>query len=139
MKARRGEIWYADLSPTRGSEQAGRRPVLVLQNDQVNRFTTTVIAAPFTTNLRRAALPTCVQISAGEGGLLADSVLLGHQLRVLDTARLVERIGEVSAATMERVSRPLKLGWYEPPVGSRRHLSKPLSRRLGLSERPAAA
>ncbi len=63
MTPKRGEIWYADLNPTRGAEQAGARPVLIVQNDSINRFTTTILAIPFTTNLRRAALPTCIQIS----------------------------------------------------------------------------
>jgi len=101
--AERGEIWYADLSPTQGSEQAGRRPVLVVQNDAVNRFTSTVVTVPFTTNLRRAALPSCVSVAAGEGGLIADSVLLCHQLRVLDTSRLRDKLGEVSEETMTAV------------------------------------
>ncbi len=101
--ARRGEIWYADLSPTQGSEQAGRLPVLVVQNDAVNRFTTTVVVVPLTTNLRRAALPSCVQVAAGEGGLSADSVLLCHQLRALDASRLRDKLGEVSTETLTAV------------------------------------
>lgn len=100
MNIRRGEIWLADLNPTRGSEQAGTRPVIVFQNDLINRFTTTVLAIPLTTNLRRAALPSCVQISKGEGGLASDSVALCHQLRVLDKTRLQRRLGTVSQETM---------------------------------------
>ena len=89
MTVMRGEIWLADLNPTRGSEQAGTRPVLILQNNVINKYTTTILAIPLTTNLRRAALPSCVQISKGEGGLASDSVVLCHQLRVLDKTRLV--------------------------------------------------
>ncbi len=63
IAVRRGEIWLADLNPTRGSEQAGIRPVLIFQNDLLNKYTTTVLAIPLTTNLRRAALPSCVLIS----------------------------------------------------------------------------
>jgi mRNA interferase MazF len=100
MIVKRGEIWYAELNPIRGSEQAGARPVLVVQNDVVNQFTTTVLAIPLTTNLRRAALPSCVQVAAGEGGLTADSVLLCHQLRALDKSRLRDKLGEVSEETM---------------------------------------
>jgi mRNA interferase MazF len=85
MTVGRGEIWLADLNPTRGSEQAGVRPVLIFQNDRVSRFSTTVLAIPLTTNLRRASLPTCAQISKGEGGLASDSVALCHQLRVKGT------------------------------------------------------
>jgi len=99
----RGEVWLADLNPIRGSEQAGRRPVLVVQNDAINAFTTTVIAIPMTTNLRRAKLPSCVRVSRGEGGLADDSVLLCHQLRVLDKTRLIHRLGTVSSQTIAAV------------------------------------
>ena len=100
MKVYRGEIWMADLNPIRGSEQAGRRPVLVLQNDAINKITTTVLTIPLTTNLRRAALPSCVRIIKGEGGLENDSVFLCHQLRVLDKGRLQQKLGTVSPHTI---------------------------------------
>jgi len=103
MTVNRGEIWLADLDPARGSEQAGKRPVLVMQTNAINRFTTTVLAIPFTTNLRRAALPSCIQVAAGEGGLSNESVALCHQLRVLDKTRLTKKLGEVSDATLEKV------------------------------------
>ena len=103
MTSRRGEIWLADLNPTRGSEQAGIRPVLIFQNELVSKFTTTVLAIPLTTNLRRAALPTCVQIPKGEGGLASDSVVLCHQLRVLDKARLQRKLGTVSQKTLSSI------------------------------------
>jgi mRNA interferase MazF len=96
MMIKRGEIWLAELNPIRGSEQAGTRPVLILQNDSVSRFTSTFLAIPLTTNLRRASLPTCVLLPEGEGGLAKDSVALCHQLRVLDKSRLVRRLGSVS-------------------------------------------
>ncbi len=101
----RGEIWLADLNPIRGSEQAGIRPVLIFQNDTINRFRTTVITIPFTTNLRRAALPSCVRVAADEGGLSNDSVVLCHQLRVLDPTRLIRRLGSVSQQTMLEIER----------------------------------
>jgi mRNA interferase MazF len=101
--ARRGEVWLADLNPTRGAEQAGTRPVLTLQHDVVSRYTTTVLAIPLTTNLRRAALPSCVRLAQGEGGLAQDSVALCHQLRVLDTARLQRRLGTVSPETLAAI------------------------------------
>jgi mRNA interferase MazF len=63
MNIKRSEIWLADLNPTRGSEQSGTRPVLIFQNDVVGRFTTTILTIPLTTNLQRASLPTCVQIT----------------------------------------------------------------------------
>ena len=100
---KRGEVWLADLNPVRGSEQAGMRPVLVLQHDTVGKFTTTVIAIPFTTNLRRAALPTCLRVAQGEGGLTSDSVLLCHQLRVLDKTRLRRKLGAVGRQTLAAV------------------------------------
>ncbi len=100
MAASRGEIWMANLNPTLGSEQAGVRPVLVLQNDRVSRYTSTVLAVPLTTNLRGEHLPSCLRVPAAEGGLVSDSVLLGHQLRVLDQRRLLRRMGTVSRQTM---------------------------------------
>ncbi len=103
MTARRGEIWYANLNPVQGSEQAGIRPVLVFQNDNVNKATSTTLVIPFTTNLRRASLPSCVQIAKGEGGLTAESVLLCHQFRVLDETRLDYKLGKISEQTTAEV------------------------------------
>ena len=103
MIVKRGEIWLADMNPTRGSEQAGIRPVLVLQNDKINRFTTTVLAIPMTTNLRRAALPSCVKIDKGVGGLSSDSVALCHQLRVLDKTRLRRKLGAVTQLILHEI------------------------------------
>ncbi len=77
--------------------------MLVFQNDAINAFTTTVIAIPLTTNMGRAALPSCVRIARGEGGLASDSVVLCHQLRVLDKMRLRRRIGSVSIETIVAV------------------------------------
>ena len=103
MKVRRGEVWSANLNPVQGSEQAGIRPVLIFQNDKINKATTTTLVIPFTSNLRRAALPSCVQVAKSEGRLTAESVLLCHQLRVLDETRLQSRLGKVSAQTMADV------------------------------------
>lgn len=103
MTVKRGEIWLADLNPTRGSEQAGIRPVLIFQNDVISKFTTTVLAIPLTTNLRRASQPSCVLISKGEGGLASDSVALCHQLRVLDKTRLQRKLGTVTQGTLSTV------------------------------------
>jgi mRNA interferase MazF len=103
VKFARGDIWLADLNPTRGSEQAGSRPILVMQNDVVNEFTSTLLAIPLTTNLRRAELPSCVRVSQGEGGLANDSVVLCHQLRVLDKTRLYRRLGSVGQQTLAAV------------------------------------
>lgn len=100
MIVKRGDIWLADLNPIRGSEQAGTRPVLIFQNDAINAFATTVLAIPLTKNLRRASLPSCVQVAKGEGGLASDSVVLCHQLRVLDKNRLLHKIGTVNPQTI---------------------------------------
>ncbi|MBI3001144.1 MAG: type II toxin-antitoxin system PemK/MazF family toxin [Deltaproteobacteria bacterium] len=103
MTPKRGEVWLAKLDPTQGSEQAGTRPVLVYQNDIVNRFTTTVVTIPFTTNLRRASVPSCYLVRRGDGGLTSDSVVLCHQIRVLDKARLQRRLGAVEEKTMTAI------------------------------------
>ena len=105
MTIKRGEVWFADLNPIRGSEQAGIRPVLIFQNDTINTFSTTVVTIPFTTNLRRAALSSCVRVAASEGGLSSDSVALCHQLRVLDITRLIRRLGRLNRPTMVAVER----------------------------------
>jgi mRNA interferase MazF len=103
MIIKRGEIWIADLNPIQGSEQAGIRPVVICQNDVINRFTNTVLAIPLTTNLRRSALPSCVLISKDDGGLSEDSVALCHQLRVLDKSRLKQKIGDLSQHTIAKI------------------------------------
>jgi mRNA interferase MazF len=103
MTPQRGEIWMAELNPVRGSEQAGTRPVLILQNDLVSQFTTTVLAVPLTTNLRLAGLPSCVMITKGDGGVTSDSVALCHQLRVLDKTRLRRKLGTPSQQTITAV------------------------------------
>jgi mRNA interferase MazF len=103
MTVSRGEIWLADLNPTQGSEQSGTRPVLIFQNNSINRFTSTFVTIPLTTNLRRASLPTCVLVKQGEGGLVKDSVALCHQLRVIDKLRLLRRLGAVSDDVMTAV------------------------------------
>lgn len=103
MTVSRGEIWFADLNPTRGSEQAGIRPVVVFQADLLNEFTSTVLAIPLTTNVRRAALPSCVPIHRREGGLPSDSVALFHQMRVLDKTRLQRRLGTLSQQVLSAV------------------------------------
>jgi len=100
MKIQRGEVWLASLDPVQGSEQAGTRPVVIFQEDTLSKFTTTVITIPLTSNLRRATLPTCIQISGGEGGLNQDSVALCHQIRVLDKTRLTKKIGQLQPETI---------------------------------------
>ncbi len=89
----KGDVYLADLNPVVGSEQAGIRPVVIVQNSLLNRFTRTVVVIPFTTNLKRAELPSALLIPKDEGGLDQDSVALCHQVRVLDKSRLRRQLG----------------------------------------------
>ena len=100
---RRGDIYYADLSPVVGSEQGGMRPVLIVQNNVGNRFSPTVIAAAITSQLNKAKLPTHIEIEARTYGLSKDSVVLLEQVRTLDKRRLREKMGRLDESVMERV------------------------------------
>ncbi|MEG1529628.1 MAG: type II toxin-antitoxin system PemK/MazF family toxin, partial [Clostridia bacterium] len=91
---KRGELYYADLSPVIGSEQGGVRPVLIVQNDIGNKYSPTIIAAAITSQLDKAKLPTHIAISAEQYGLQKDSVILLEQIRTIDKKRLKEKIGE---------------------------------------------
>ena len=100
---RRGEIYYADLSPVVGSEQGGMRPVLIVQNDVGNRYSPTVIAAAITSQQNKARLPTHIEIEARTYGLSKNSVVLLEQMRTLDKRRLRERMGCLDDKAMQRV------------------------------------
>jgi len=100
---RRGEIYYADLSPVVGSEQGGMRPVLIVQNDVGNRYSPTVIAAAITSQQNKARLPTHIEIEARTYGLSKNSVVLLEQVRTLDKRRLRERMGCLDEKAMQRV------------------------------------
>jgi len=104
---KRGELYYADLSPVVGSEQGGIRPVLVVQNDIGNKYSPTVIAAAITSKLNKAKLPTHIELSSKEYGLEKDSVVLLEQIRTIDKSRLKEKIGELSTAKMSQVNRAM--------------------------------
>lgn len=104
---KRGELYYADLSPVVGSEQGGLRPVLVLQNDIGNRYSPTVIAAATTSRLTKAKLPTHIELSSEKFGLPKNSIVLLEQIRTIDKSRLKERIGQLSEDVMERVNNAL--------------------------------
>lgn len=106
---KRGELYYADLSPVIGSEQGGVRPVLVVQNDIGNKYSPTVIAAAITSKLTKAKLPTHIELSGDEFGLSKDSVILLEQIRTIDKRRLKERIGLLSASVMLKVDTALKI------------------------------
>ena len=104
---KRGELYYADLSPVIGSEQGGVRPVLVVQNDVGNRYSPTIIAAAVTSKINKAKLPTHIELSASNYGLVKDSVVLLEQIRTIDKRRLKERIGLLSEQMMTRVDDAL--------------------------------
>ncbi len=102
MLVRRGEIYYADLSPVVGSEQGGIRPVLIVQNDVGNRHSPTVIAAAITSRREKAKLPTHIDVQAATCGLTKDSIVLLEQIRTLDKRRLKDRMGELDEPSMTR-------------------------------------
>ena len=104
---RRGEIYFADLSPVTGAEQGGVRPVLIVQNNIGNRYSPTIIAAAITGCRKRSEQPTHVQLLAAECGLRYDSTVLLEQLRTLDRERLRSYIGRISQQTMGEVDTAL--------------------------------
>src|SRR5262249_42966589 len=95
--------------PVRGSEQAGTRPVLILQTDPLSSFLRTVVIVPFTTNLQWRRFPFCAFVAAGDGGLVSDSVALCHQVRVSDKSRLIRRLGEISATSLAAVEQAVRV------------------------------
>lgn len=111
MNIKRGDIYYADLSPVVGSEQGGLRPVLIVQNDIGNRYSPTVIAAAITSKMSKARLPTHIDIYAKEVGLAKDSVILLEQVRTLDKRRLREKMGHLEDGTMKRVNEAISVSF----------------------------
>lgn len=107
MEIKRGQIYYADLSPVVGSEQGGVRPVLVIQNDVGNRYSPTIIACAVTSQLTKAKLPTHIEIRQGRFGLNKDSIILLEQIRTLDKRRLRECVGELDSEAMRQVDRAI--------------------------------
>ena len=108
---RRGDIFYADLSPVVGSEQGGLRPVLIIQNDVGNRYSPTVIAAAITSRMGKTKLPTHIDIYADRVGLSKDSVILLEQIRTLDKRRLREKMGHLDEAVMEEVNNAIAVSF----------------------------
>lgn len=107
IEIKRGELYYADLSPVVGSEQGGVRPVLVIQNDIGNKYSPTVIVSAITSQINKAKIPTHIELSASEFGLQKDSVVLLEQLRTIDKKRLKEKIGEIDKEKMIKVDNAL--------------------------------
>lgn len=111
MTVKRGDIYYADLSPVVGSEQGGLRPVLIVQNDIGNKYSPTVIAAAITSQLTKSKLPTHIDVYAESFGLSRDSVILLEQIRTIDKKRLKEKMGHVDDAVMQRVNDAITISF----------------------------
>ncbi|WP_459762218.1 type II toxin-antitoxin system PemK/MazF family toxin [Alkaliphilus crotonatoxidans] len=109
VNVKRGDIYYADLSPVIGSEQGGVRPVLVIQNDIGNRYSPTVIIAAITSQINKAKLPTHIEVAATDYGLPKDSVILLEQIRTIDKRRLEEKIGHIDEEMMEKINDGLMI------------------------------
>lgn len=111
MTVKRGDIYYADLSPVVGSEQGGIRPVLIIQNDIGNKYSPTVIVAAITSQINKAKLPTHIEISSDEYGLNKDSVILLEQIRTIDKKRLKEKIGHINDELMMSINEGLTISF----------------------------
>ena len=111
FNVRRGDIFYADLSPVVGSEQGGVRPVLIVQNDVGNRFSPTVIAAAITSQKDKARLPTHIQLNSTGSGLARDSIVLLEQIRTIDKRRLKEHMGRLDEQSMNRINQALEISF----------------------------
>lgn len=111
MSVKRGDIYYADLSPVIGSEQGGVRPVLIIQNDIGNKYSPTVIAAAITSQKDKTKLPTHIQVNASGCGLAKDSIVLLEQVRTIDKQRLKEKMGALDNVSMDRVNKALTVSF----------------------------
>lgn len=111
MTIKRGDIYYADLSPVVGSEQGGTRPVLIVQNDVGNKYSPTVIAAAITNQQTKNDLPTHIRINAAGCGLSKDSIVLLEQVRTLDKKRLKEKMGSLDTNSMKGVDQALSVSF----------------------------
>lgn len=108
---KRGDIFYADLSPVVGSEQGGIRPVLVVQNDVGNKYSPTVIVAAITSRINKAKMPTHIEIEGEKHGLAKDSVILAEQIRTIDKRRLKEKIGHLDDTLTDLINYALKVSF----------------------------
>ena len=111
MNIKRGDIFYADLSPVVGSEQGGIRPVLIVQNNVGNKFSPTVIAAAITSQINKARLPTHIELSAQSFGLTKDSVILLEQIRTIDKRRLKEKMGHLDDESMSEINNAIAVSF----------------------------
>jgi len=106
---KRGDIFYADLSPVVGSEQGGIRPVLIVQNDVGNKYSPTVIVAAVTSRINKAKMPTHIEIKGEDYGLSKDSVILLEQIRTIDKKRLKEKIGHIDESVIGMVNEAVSI------------------------------
>ena len=111
MLIKRGDIFYADLSPVIGSEQGGVRPILVVQNDVGNKYSPTVIAAAITSRINKAHLPTHIEIDSKEFGLTKESVILLEQIRTIDKRRLLDHVCHLDKEIMRKIDEALKISF----------------------------
>ena len=109
MMIKRGDIYYADLSPVVGSEQGGIRPVLIIQNDVGNRYSPTVICAAITSRMNKAKLPTHIEIDSRRCQIMKDSVILLEQIRTIDKQRLKDMIGHLDKERMRSVDEAIRV------------------------------
>lgn len=109
MVVKRGDIYYANLSPVVGSEQGGHRPVLVIQNDVGNKYSPTIIVVAITSQISKAKLPTHVEINSKQSNLEKDSVILLEQLRTIDKRRLKEKVSHLGEDVMSMVDQAIKV------------------------------
>lgn len=117
LTVKRGDIYYADLSPVVGSEQGGLRPVLIIQNDVGNKYSPTVIAAAITSKLGKSKMPTHIDVYADKFGLAKDSVILLEQIRTIDKKRLKEKMGHLDTGIMQQVNSALSVSFGLNPTG----------------------
>lgn len=111
MTVKRGDIYYADLSPVVGSEQGGIRPVLIIQNNVGNKFSPTVIAAAITSQSDKTNLPTHIKVDTLSSGLSKDSIVLLEQVRTIDKVRLKEKMGTLDDVSMSKINRALSVSF----------------------------
>lgn len=111
MTVKRGDIYYADLSPVVGSEQGGIRPVLIVQNDVGNKYSPTVIAAAITSQKDKTKLPTHISVSSQNCGLAKDSIVLLEQIRTIDKQRLKEHMGHLDNSAMNKIDEALSISF----------------------------
>ena len=112
MNVKRGDMFYADLSPVVGSEQGGIRPVLIIQNDLGNKYSPTVIAAAVTSQVGKNKLPTHIELDSEMCGLKADSIVLTEQIRTIDKRRLLKKIGCITKKNQNQIDKLLDKNFY---------------------------